>query len=67
MYQYKLANNLCRLCDEQKISTDELAERIGKSSRQVSRYRNGNCLNISLATLEKISNIFGVHIIDLLK
>ena len=67
MYQYKLANNLCRLCDEQKISTDELAELIGKSSRQVSRYRNGDCLNITLSTLDKIAKVLDVHIFELLK
>ena len=67
MYQYRLANNLCRLCDEQKISTDELAELIGKSSRQVSRYRNGDCLNITLSTLDKIAKVLDVHIFELLK
>jgi transcriptional regulator with XRE-family HTH domain len=67
MYQYQIANNLCRLCDEQNISIDELAERIGKSSRQVSRYRNGGCQNITLATLERIANVLDVQIFELLK
>lgn len=67
MYQYKLANNLCRICDEQNISLDELAERIGKSSRQVSRYRNGESANITLSTLEDIANVLGVHLFELLK
>lgn len=67
MYQYKLANNLCRLCDEKNISTEKLAELIGKSSRQVSRYRNGGSANITLSTLEDISDVLGVHLFELLK
>lgn len=67
MYQYQFANNLCRFCKEKNISTDELAERIGKSSRQVSRYRNGNCKNITLATIVKISNALQIQISELLE
>lgn len=67
MYQYLLANNLCRLCDEKQISIDQLAEVIGKSSRQVSRYRSGQCTNITLATIEKISNALQVPISELLE
>jgi len=67
MYQYKFANNLCELCNKRNISIDELAEYIGKSSRQVSRYRNGQCPNITLSTLEKIADALEVSIIELLK
>jgi transcriptional regulator with XRE-family HTH domain len=67
MYQYLFANNLCRLCEEQNLSIDELAERIGKSSRQVSRYRNGNCQNITLTTVEKIANVLQVRMSELLE
>ena len=66
MYQYHFANNLCKLCDKRHISIDELAERIGKSSRQISRYRNGQCQNITLATLEKIADALEVSLIELL-
>lgn len=67
MYQYQFANNLCELCDKHHLSVDELAERIGKSSRQVSRYRNGQCQNVTLSTLEKIADILEVPIVELLK
>ena len=67
MYQYQLANNLCELCNKQNISVEQLAELIGKSSRQVSRYRNGQCQNITLSTLEKMANALEVQISELLK
>lgn len=67
MYQYNFANNLCELCDNRHISIDELAELIGKSSRQVSRYRNGQCQNIKLSTLEQIADVLEVPITELLK
>ena len=67
MYQYNFANNLCKICNKRHISIDELAERIGKSSRQVSRYRNGQCQNIALSTLEKIADVLEVPITELLK
>lgn len=66
MYQYHVANNLCRLCTKHKISIEELAERIGKSPRQISRYRSGQCQNITLATLEKIADVFHVSAAELL-
>lgn len=65
MYQYIFADNLCRLCKERTISTNELAERIEKSPRQVSRYRNGQCENISLCTLAKIADVLNVSISEL--
>ena len=67
MYQYIFANHLCELCDKRQITIDELAEIIGKSSRQVSRYRNGQCQNITLSTLEKIADVLEVPLLDLLK
>jgi DNA-binding Xre family transcriptional regulator len=66
MYQYKFADNLCRLCKEQHISVEELADKIEKSPRQVSRYRNGQCGNLSLSTLAKIATALNVSITDLL-
>lgn len=67
MYQYTFANNLCELCIKRQINADELAELIGKSSRQVSRYRNGQCPNITLSTLEKIADVLEVPLAELLK
>ena len=67
MCQYTFANNLCRLCKEQKININQLAEAIDKSPRQVNRYRNGQCKNISLSTMEKIANVLQVNIIELLR
>lgn len=67
MYQYIFANHLCELCDKHQITVDELAELIGKSSRQVSRYRNGQCPNITLTTLEKIADVLEVPLVELLK
>ena len=65
MYQQIFADNLCRLCKEQHISTTEFAERIDKSTRQVNRYRNGQCENISLSTLTKIADVLNVSITEL--
>lgn len=67
MYQYIFANHLCELCDKRQITIDELAELIGKSSRQVSRYRNGQCPNITLTTLKKIADALEVPLVELLK
>lgn len=67
MYQYTFANNLCKFCNKRQINVDELAELIGKSSRQVSRYRNGQCPNITLSTLEKIADVLEVPLVELLK
>lgn len=66
MYQYIFAENLCRLCKEQHISINELADKIEKSPRQINRYRNGQCENLSLSTLAKIANVLGVGITELL-
>lgn len=66
MYQYKFADNLCRLCKEQHISVEELADKIEKSPRQISRYRNGQCGNLSLATLARIADVLHVNITELL-
>jgi transcriptional regulator with XRE-family HTH domain len=67
MYQYKFADNLCRLCKERSVSIDALAERIGKSPRQISRYRNGQCQNIPLSVLEKIAGVLKVQVSELLE
>ncbi len=67
MYHYIFADNLCRLCKERNISAAVLAEKIGKSLRQVNRYRNGQCENLSLNTLARIAEVLDVGITDLLK
>ena len=66
MYQYIFADNLCRFCKEKQISINELAYAIEKSPRQIARYRNGQCENISLRTIAKISTALHVSIKDLL-
>lgn len=66
MYQYTFADNLCRICREKQISVNELADAIGKSPRQINRYRNGQCENISLATLETIASTLNVSMSELL-
>ena len=65
MYQYIFADNLCRLCKEKHISVEELADAIGKSPRQVNRYRNGQCENLSLRTIAKIAEVLNVSIAEL--
>lgn len=65
MYQYYFADNLCRLCKEKHLSAEELADAIGKSPRQVSRYRNGQCENIPLSTIVKIAEVLNVSVSEL--
>jgi len=65
MDQFIFADNLCRLCRQKKISVEKLAEAIEKSPRQINRYRNGQCKNISLATLSKIAAVLDVDLADL--
>ena len=65
MYQYLFADNLCRLCKEKHISVNELADAIEKSPRQVNRYRNGQCENLSLSTIAKIAKVLDVSITEL--
>ena len=65
MYQYLFADNLCRLCKEKHISVNELADAIEKSPRQVNRYRNGQCENLSLCTIAKIAKVLDVSIAEL--
>lgn len=65
-YLYILSTNLCRICDEKNVSIFQLAEAIDKSPRQISRYRNGQCSNISLSTLVKISKYLDISLVELL-
>ena len=66
MSQYVFADNLCRLCKERNISVNDLADAIGKSPRQINRYRNGQCKNIPLASLEDIARVLQVSVAELL-
>ena len=66
MYQYRFADNLCRLCKERHLTVEMLAAAIKKSPRQVNRYRNGQCDNISLRTLYNIATVLCVNITELL-
>lgn len=67
MDQFILADNLCRLCRQKHISVENLAEAIGKSPRQVNRYRNGQCKNISIVTLKQLADALDVPLADLLR
>ena len=55
MDRFTIADNICRLCQEQQITVEALAEAIGKSPRQVNRYRSGQCKNIPIDTLSAIA------------
>lgn len=66
MFQYIFAENLCRICTEKHISINQLADSIEKSPRQISRYRNAQCENLSLGTIEKIAQVLQVSVVDLL-
>ena len=65
MDQFIFADNLCRLCRQKRISVEKLAEAIEKSPRQINRYRNGQCKNISPAPLSKIAAALDVDLADL--
>ena len=56
MDKYILAENMCRLCKEQNISVEQLAELIGKSPRQVNRYRNGQSDAIPFTVISAIAD-----------
>lgn len=66
MDRYTVADNICKFCNEKHISVDALAETIGKSARQVNRYRNGQCKSMSLDTLSDIADALHVSVADLL-
>ena len=63
---FVLANNICKFSKEQNITVERLAEALNKSPRQVNRYRNGQCKNISVVTLTKMANIFNVSVSELI-
>ena len=66
MDRFRIADNICRLCQEQNVSIEALAEAIGKSPRQVSRYRSGQCKMIPFETLSAIAEILNTSIYFLL-
>ena len=66
MDHYRIADNICRLSKEQGISVESLAEAIGKSTRQVNRYRNGQCKTIPMDTLNAIAHALQTDAISLL-
>jgi len=61
-----LANNLRRERNKRGISQDELAEICGLHRTYVGGIERGE-RNITLSTLEKISNALGVDALELLK
>ena len=66
MDRFRIADNICRLCQEQNMSIEALAEAIGKSPRQVSRYRSGQCKMIPFETLSAIAETLNTSISFLL-
>ena len=48
MDSYVIAENICRIQKEKGVTNDVLAERIGKSPRQINRYRNGSDMPVSV-------------------
>lgn len=66
MDKYLIAENICRLCKEQNMSVESLAEAIGKSVRQVNRYRNGQCETIPSNTLEAIAEALHTNVVTLI-
>ena len=67
MNQYEFSDRLYQLCKEKHITTTQLAEAIGRSPRQVNRYRNGQCKNISLEVLTSIADALNISLSDLLQ
>ena len=55
MNRYLLGSKLRALSKEQKLSVEQLAELIGKSPRQVARYRSGTCKSIPIDVLEDLA------------
>lgn len=66
MDRYTIARNICRLCEEQQICVEQLAEMIGKSTRQINRYRNGQCKTIPLDVLNALADALHTTIPELL-
>lgn len=66
MDRYTIARNICRLCEEQQICVEQLAEMIGKSTRQMNRYRNGQCKTIPLDVLNTLADALHTTIPELL-
>ena len=66
MYHHNFAENLCRICKEKHISVEMLAEAIGKSPRQINRYRNEQCRDIPLSVVEEIASFLEVSPAELL-
>lgn len=60
MDSFTIADNICRIQKEKGISNEILAELIGKSPRQVNRYRNGSDMPVSV--LLQISDALNVSI-----
>lgn len=66
MNSQTLGQNLCRLCEEQHITIDALAELIEKSPRQVARYRSGQCKTIPFDVLNDIAHALNTTVSVLL-
>ena len=61
MDDLKIGDNIVKICKENGISREVLAERLGKSVRQVSRYCNGQC-NLTVKLLNQIADALDIPI-----
>ena len=66
MDNYVIADNICKFCQQKQITVEQLAEAIGKSTRQVNRYRNAQCKNISVSTLSEIAKTLQISLAELI-
>ena len=61
-----IGNNLERLQRERNLSNKTLAKRVDVSVRQLSRYKNMQCNNITLSKLEELASALDVDIVELI-
>ena len=61
-----IGNNLERLQRERNLSNKTLAKRVCVSVRQLSRYKNMQCKNITLSKLEELASALDVDIVELI-
>lgn len=63
---FKVALSVLEILDNQKISKAVLAEKVGVTPQQVSKWLNGKS-NMTLETIEKLESALGYQLIDVCK
>ncbi len=66
MNQSTIAENICKLCEEQGWTVEEFAEAIELTDRQVNRYRNCQFKTIPIDLFNKMADVLHVNVLDLL-